>query len=389
MTIAAAHRSVDPWNDGQDYEELWSIYSDLRRIPPVWNDAHGGYWILTRHDDVRNAAADPLTFSSADGVVLGLGNKGRPFVPVEVDPPDQAPYRALLQPLVSRAELDRVRRTLEGEVSRCVRRISDAGTSDVVPLLSEVLPVVAISSLVGLDPDEATSMRALATRITGADRDHSAQALADFQSFLQDIIRDRTENPRPDQLSRIVAEKVDGEPISEDVLITLVQGLVLAGHHTTITALSFLLWRVAQLGLLPMLAEHPELHAGAAQESLRIDPPIHLQGRRLTRDVSMSGATMREGDYALLVFASANRDETVFERPDEFDARRPPHHLTFGHGIHRCLGMPLALLEMRTVLDEISRVWESARVAEKPDVRAMLFGHHVGVERLLIEVTPR
>ena len=166
------------------------------------------------------------------------------------------------------------------------------------------------------------------------------------------------------------------------------QGLVLACDHTSITALSFLLWRIAQGGLLGPLAD-PQLRAGAAQEALRLDPPIHVQGRRVMTDTILRGSRRRAGDYALLVFASANRDEREFARPDHFDLRRPPHHLTFGHGVHRCLGMPLALLELRAVIDQASSAWCSVEVAEAPQIRAMMWGHNVGMDRLMLTVEAR
>jgi cytochrome P450 len=381
--------AIDPWDDSYDYEQVWGLYQLLRDSPPTFDERHGGFWTLTRYDEVRAAAADFATFSSADGVVLGLGRKQRPFVPVEVDPPAAAVYRALLQPLMTRAQLEAVRPAIEAQVAALVQVITEQGTADVVEELCEPLPVAAISALVGLTPAEGREMRELARRISAAGRDDSAAALAAFQAFLLDVLNERRRRPRDDHLSRLAVAHVEGRPVPDDVLVTLVQGLVLAGHHTSITALSFLLWRVAQLGLLGPLAADPSLHAGAAQEALRLDPAIHLQGRRLLADVTVRGAAMKAGDYAILVFASANRDEREFARPDEFDLRRPPHHLTFGYGIHRCLGMPLALLEMRAVIDEITRAWRVAEVAEAPRIQAMLFGHHVGMEHLSLTVGAR
>jgi len=106
-------------------------------------------------------------------------------------------------------------------------------------------------------------------------------------------------------------------------------------------------------------------------------------------DTIIRGSRLRAGDYALLVFASANRDEREFPRPDHFEVRRPPHHLTFGHGVHRCLGMPLALLEMRAVIDQISSAWRTVRVAEAPQIRAMMWGHNVGMDRLMLTAEAR
>jgi cytochrome P450 len=375
--------TVDPWHDSYDYEDLWRLYRQMRDRPPVFSERHGGYWALTRYDEVRAAAADYATFSSADGVVLGLGRKQRPFVPVEVDPPDAAVYRALLQPLMTRVRLDALRPVIEAQAAAMVSAITETGTADVVEVLCEPLPVAAISALVGLDPDEAVRMRELARGIMAAAQDQSAAALGAFQVFLTELIADRRARPRHDQLSEIVAARVDGHLIDDDILVTLVQGLVLAGHHTSITALSFLLWRIAQGSLLSPLAD-PQVRAGAAQEALRLDPPIHVQGRRVLTDTIIRGSRLRAGDYALLVFASANRDEREFPRPDHFDVGRPPHHLTFGHGVHRCLGMPLALLEMRAVIDQISSAWRSVTVAEAPQIRAMMWGHNVGMDRLML-----
>ena len=289
---------------------------------------------------------------------------------------------------MTRARLDALRPVIEAQAEATVSAITAAGTADVVDILCEPLPVAAISALVGLDPDEAARMRELARGIMAATRDQSAAALGAFQDFLTELIAGRRARPRDDQLSAIVATRVGDHPIDDDVLVTLVQGLVLAGHHTSITALSFLLWRIAQGGLLGPLAD-PQLRAGAAQEALRLDPPIHVQGRRVMTDTILRGSGLLAGDYALLVFASANRDEREFARPDHFDLRRPPHHLTFGHGVHRCLGMPLALLELRAVIDQASSAWRSVEVAEAPQIRAMMWGHNVGMDRLMLTVEAR
>jgi cytochrome P450 len=387
---AEAGSTLDPWDDSQPYPELWPLYRRLRQSAPYFDSRHGGYWVLSRYAEVRNAAADTRTFSSAGGVVLGVGTAGRrPFVPVEMDPPEHGPYRALLQPLMTRIELERLRPVLVPEIERRISRMAEAGTADVVRELAEPLPVVAISALMGLDQEEALRMRALAVAIAEAGRDESARALADFQAFLLELISDRRRHPREDHLTRIARAKVADAPIPDDLLVTLIQGLILAGHHTTITGLSFLLLRVAELGLLPQLKADPGLCMGTVHETLRYDPPIHLQGRTVTRDLTIRGSALTAGDYVVLLFASAHRDEREFADPDRFDIRRPVHHLAFGHGVHRCVGMPLALLEMRLVLEALTRNWVSCDLAAEPDLVAMLFGHHVGVTRLPVSVRPR
>src|ERR1700744_1064277 len=147
--------TIDPWDDSYAYEDLWRLYREMRDHPLTFDERHGGDWALTRDDEVRAAAADSATFSSADGVVLGLGRKQRPFVPVELDPPDAAVYRALLQPLMTRARLDALRPGLQAQAAARVREITLPGRAVVVVALCEPLPVAAISALVGLDPDEA------------------------------------------------------------------------------------------------------------------------------------------------------------------------------------------------------------------------------------------
>jgi cytochrome P450 len=393
VTATSARRAedarLDPWDATQEYSSLWPLYKRLRDDPLRFDERHGGYWALTRYAEVRAAAADPTTYSSVNGVVLGLDTSKRPFVPVEVDPPLHAGFRGLLQPLMTRAELDGIRSTLGAEVERRVRLMAEEGHTDGLAGLADPLPVFAIATLIGLDADEAARMRSLAVAISTADRAHSVGAVESFQAFLAELIADRRRRPRGDHLSRLAVAEVDGQPIADDTLITLVQGLILAGHHTTITALSFLLLRVAELGLLPSLAEGPRLHTSMAHEVLRFDPPIHLQGRTLTRDVTVRDTQLSTGDYVLLVFAAAHRDEREFADPDRFDPRRPVHHMTFGYGIHRCVGMPLAVLEMELVLDAMSRLWSRCDLAAPPELDAMLFGHHVGVRSLRLDIRGR
>jgi cytochrome P450 len=172
-------------------------------------------------------------------------------------------------------------------------------------------------------------------------------------------------------LSDIVAINVDGVSISTEDAISLAFLILAAGHETTVGAIGGMLYHVAKSAQLrARLLADPSLVPSAVEESLRLEPPLMGLGRMLLSDTTVAGVTMPEAERVMLLFGAANRDPTVFEGAEEFNIDRGNNrHLAFGVGVHRCVGAPLARLEMRVVLEEVLRRMPEIRLESDDDVR--------------------
>ena len=193
------------------------------------------------------------------------------------------------------------------------------------------------------------------TLSAAGDVEGSFAAVQQLLPYLAAQLAERRTNPRHDMLSDIVALRFDGEPLPETDALMLTFLLMQAGHETTIGAIGGMLFHVgSNPELKARLLANPSLIPLAVEEALRLEAPLMGLGRILTTDATMEGVTMPKGDRVMLMFGAANRDETVFEDPETFVVDRTNNrHMAFGSGVHRCLGAPLARLEMRVVLEEV------------------------------------
>jgi cytochrome P450 len=243
----------------------------------------------------------------------------------------------------------------------------------VVRDLSHPLPVIVISELLGLPREDRELLGDWADRLLslpGADlRDGAArQRSADIQrsvlDYLRTQLRRRRAAPRDDVLGQLTCAEVDGRRLSEDEAVNFANLLLLAGHVTTTQLLANLVLSLDEHDLLPAVRADENLIPGAIEETLRYRPVISSNMRMTTQPVTIGGQAVPARQFVSLSFLSANRDERQFADPDRFDIhRRANHHLGFGHGIHYCLGAPLAHLEIRIALRALLRrfpAWNTA-----------------------------
>ncbi|MFO0690722.1 MAG: cytochrome P450 [Myxococcota bacterium] len=344
----------------------------LRREDPVHWDARNGFWLLTRHEDVREASKQPELFSSSA--------KG-PWHPFEMRFSMQAmdgPEHRQQRGIVSRAFTPRMVRRLEAQARRtidaCIDAVVAQGGGELVTDLAAPVPLRLIADMIGLDIRHFELFRRWSDAASEpvpdgeAGRAHAA-ALAAMQAELAEILRDEAERrrhaPQDDLLSAVVLAQREGTfewggeesfaGFAKDDLLSFAQFVLLAGNETTRNAIS--------RGWLA-LAQHPEererLRANpawlplAADEILRWSTPVRVLRRTLLRDTVLRGQRLRAGDSALLLYCSANRDEAVFDDPYAFRIdRRPNEHLAFGIGPHYCLGANLARLEIQIVIGRL------------------------------------
>jgi cytochrome P450 len=343
-------------------------YAELRRDAPVHYSPDDDLWVVSRYDDVLRILRDPDRFSSARGMGLLASGRARagvrsPFedlgrlrILIATDPPEHTQLRRL----VSRAFTPRVIAALEQQVRRVcgamVDDLIDAGAeADLVLHLAYPFPVIVIAELLGIPAERRSDFKRWSDGVVGTlsgtlDASKAATVGAELFSFFRDIVAERSQTAGDDLISQLVVNGRDGDAaLSADEIVMFCILLLIAGNETTtnlIGSTMHALWdRPDQLR---RIAADPGLVPNAVEEALRFCGPVQGLFRGTTADVIVGDTEIPERSYVLILFASANRDEDVFDDPDRFDATRDATgHLGFGWGIHHCLGAQLARLEAR------------------------------------------
>lgn len=252
---------------------------------------------------------------------------------------------------------DRVREIVDGLIDGFVAK----GEADLAAELAEPVPPVVMALLMGLPDTDWPKFRDQTSRIVGyaAAEDPAASAAAsqEFVGYLAMTLADRRANPRDDMVSDIATLEIDGTPLSDADAISMAFLLLGAGHETTVGAIGGLLYYLARNPELQQrLIDDPSLIPSAAEEAVRLVAPLPGMGRTLLSETTVGDTALPEGARVMLMYGSANRDPAAFEDPEEFKLGRDANrHVGFGQGIHRCVGAPLARLELKVVLEQVLR----------------------------------
>jgi cytochrome P450 len=385
-----ALRSFDPWDrERLRYDNAWRIYRTMREQGrAIHSDAYGYLWSMTRYSDIKAATLDYKTFSSARGNKIGRTRPSDPpGMPLEYDPPMSATFRTvMIAPFVPR-QIGQFDPMVRRHVDAILDRVAAMTTVDVVTDIAEPLAVNVISDIIGFDDEARRRNREHSKRVVLGTNAALKNSNDGYNDFLHDQVQRAMEEPRPGMLGELATALRDGTSDFTFANVTsMIHAIGLAGHHTTINAISSMMIRTADPEVrarwLPDSA--PSYVEPFVEEVLRIDPPIHLEGRWTTKPVVVGGIEIPADAQVALLYASANHDEEQFPDPERFDASRTTGHLTFGHGVHTCLGMALARLEMKVLLEQVLVRFGTVELAGLPVDTGMVYGHHMGWESVLI-----
>ena len=368
-------------------------YQILRDHHPVYRDPGSGAWLLSRFEDVYAALADHATFSSEDTrrADSRLGPRRSARVLVGQDQPGHTRIRRLVNRPFARSEIEK----LQPELDALAGELLDAAAEqpiDLVPALAIPLPVMVIARVLGVAPEDYRRFKAWSDAViaTDAPAESTSAAVREMHAHFREVAARRLEQPRDDLISVLVHEEPEGEPLSEEELLDICQVLLVSGNQTT-TALvgNVLNILVDRPDVWARLREDRTLVEAAIEESLRFDSPLQLLWRRALRDVEVRGVAISEGSTVAVIYGSANRDEREFPDPDSFRLDRElGSHVAFGHGIHYCLGAPLARAELQAVLDGLLDRYASLERAG-PAERLQTPGFTLrGFQRLPIRFSP-
>jgi cytochrome P450 len=368
-----------------DPEVAGEVYRRLRAERPVGRSrAHGGVWVLSRYRDVRDALREHETFLSGEGVFFPRAPGTPFFAPLEMDPPVHTVHRELMRPPFIPAAV----RRLEPRVQRAVADLLDPvvrrGAGDLIAELAVPLPLTVLSLALGFSAETRDQIRECTSR-TWRLMPTAGDAEGFWPQFVALFAGEIARARRADDggyLSWLVRQEMDGRPLTDDDLSVIVVPLSIAGHETTMNAASQLLLHLSRdPHLQRRLRDEPEIAESVIDEALRMYTSVDHGTRVTSRDVIVDGVTIPAGSRVVLIAGSANRDADEFDRPDEFRLDRgPARHLSFGHGIHFCLGAQLAKLQLGAILRELARHPVFAPTA--PSHRFYDNGRHMHVDRL-------
>jgi cytochrome P450 len=347
-------------------------WASLRRCPVAFNERYGGFWVVSGHEVVAAVSRDGETFSSRhapepeDGITwLGIAGipRGRSIPTAgiaEVEGPMHAALRRVMQPFLVPRAVDGFRPLMEAAAAWFVDEHIEHGRMDLVADLASPVPAILTMAVVGLPLDDWAHYAELfhgtiAYRPGQPEFDRAVANVPAMLARLGQVAADRRADPGDDLLSRLVTLEVDGRPLSNQELQSVLWNLIGGGLDTTTSLTTLTLHHLeAHPDLRRRLVDEPTLLGTATEEFLRFFSVNETLTRTITADTDLGGQRLRRGEHLMLSWLSANRDEAVFDRADEVVPDRAPNpHLAFGVGPHRCIGMHLARTMFQVLVREV------------------------------------
>ncbi len=377
-TLSRPVSSVDPFS--HDFlHDPYPHHQALREAgPAVWLEQYG-IWTMARHEQVRDALTDHATYCSSAGVGLSDFRKEPPWRPpsiiLEADPPLHTRTRAVLTRILSPGAIKVLRETFEREAEILVARLVEQREFDGIADLAEAYPLKVFPDATGISEEGRENLLPYGSMVFnsfGPRNDLFNAAMANAGP-VRDWIMSKCSRAalKPGGLGMQIFDAVDSGELSEDEAGMLVRSFLSAGIDTTVFGLGNALYCLARYPeQWQALRENPALIRGAFEEVLRFEAPVQSFFRTTTRAIDVSGVRLGDGEKVMLLFAAANRDPRRWDRPDTFDVgRRATGHMTFGTGIHGCVGQAVARLETEAILGALLRRIASIEMTGEPTRR--------------------
>lgn len=342
-----------------------ALYAKLRAECPValQEGTHGSSggtkpaWLLTRHADIMAACNDPDTF----GQSIRFEGQRRP--PLESNPPEHRTWRRLLQPFFTPKAIAALAPVSTETASSLIEPLVAAGRGDFATSVARPLPPQVLLALLRQPQQDWSAIKEAseAMYFQGSSKPEERARYQEADAFLWAYARQAvearktvTQDPKQDLIAAMLEGAKEGSEITEPLIAGVIRLFLGAGHDSTTSAVSICAEYIAEdQALQQKLRADPALIPAAIEEILRLRPPVLQMPRTVMQDVTLHDRKLEEGDATLLVYASGNMDEDAFSDATSFKLRSPNRHLSFGHGVHTCLGNSLARLEMRVTLEQL------------------------------------
>jgi len=376
-------------------------WTRLRAEAPVFrcetDDKFDTFWAITRHADIMDISGRPEVFSNSLGPMIlsqlqrrqverrAESPMGQMKTIIEMDPPEHRGFRKVASGFFTPRGIRRLNEIVTESARSLVDGLGKEGECDLVETVAQRHPLRVLASILGIDREDEERVLELTQQLfasedpdlqrPGEDRDKAQMELGlEFFQLFDRIVQDRRAHPRDDLATMLATAKLEsGEPMGPVETFGYYLIVFTAGHDTTRNALSSGFAAFADNpDQLERLRRDPALSKSATEEVVRWASPVNYMRRRVMQDVELHGQRLRAGDDLAMFYASANRDERVFEEPFRFDiARHPNRHLGFGTGEHFCLGAHLARASIRAVIEEIgARVVHLERAGDETQIHS-------------------
>ncbi len=348
----------DPYDDELD-GRFFEVIDELREHCPVaHSDAQGGFWAVTRFDDVISGLGDDEGLSPVPTVSIPPNPGAVRIIPLQCVPTEHRGFRRLLDPYFRAGAIGKYEPGIRDICTELIDSFIERGQCEFITEFARKLPGAVIFRLfLGLpesEIDEAYHWTlGIVQSVTQPD---GALVHQNFMNLIGRLVDARLAEPRrEDIVDTLLHGTVLGRPLTRDEVQRTLLQLIAAGLRTTSHALGYIMIRLGQQPELHRtLAEDPQLLPAAIEEFLRIDAPSAGAVRTVQRDMVIEGTELKAGERVWLLLAGGNRDPREYKAPDELDISRPQsRHLSFGYGAHYCLGVHLARLEIRVALQEL------------------------------------
>ena len=363
----------------------------------VYNKAYGGFWIAAHFDHVTAIVRDHARFGSADGVNYPRPPLDFPALPIEADAPDHRDYRRLLTPLVTASRVESYDPVIRSYAASLLHKFGAAGQVwDAISNFALPVPVYAAAAMFGISGAEFDDFNKAITHlnhqtILGNDELLAAANIVAFDMFKRCL---KSAHHRPfdetDLFSILVHATMNGRPLTHDEQLGTALTTANGASSTTSEAIGFMTYHLAtRPGLFERIADDPTLVEPFIEESLRANSPVWHLFRTVLTPVTIGGVDMKPGDKVMVAYAWANHDAARFSDPDNIDIDiKRPTHLAFSGGVHRCVGLHLARLQLRIVVQELVRTWSGIELVGALQPPRAHFGTR-GFDQLDVRLVPK
>ncbi|HEX8251861.1 MAG TPA: cytochrome P450 [Thermoanaerobaculia bacterium] len=378
-------------------------FDEMREATPVFCMKVGlrrSAWFVTRHGDALRVLSDPRFVKSRSrgstgwlpGPLLALSRNM-----LDVDDPAHRRLRTLVQKAFTPRMVEQLRPRVEAITEDLLGTIESNGGGDLIRDFAAPLPVTVISELLGVPQRWRSSFRRWSERVVVADASPwrmmaAMPSIVGLMLMLKLLIRRKRRTPGEDLISMLIAAQDEEDRLTGDEVLAMAFLLLVAGHETTVNLIgNGILALINEPAQMDELRGNMALLPGAVEEMLRFAGPLQITTERYaTEDVRFGDSVIPAGALVYVLLASANRDTAAFQRPADFDvARDPNRHLAFGHGVHYCLGAPLARLEAQIAIRRLLERFSSIQLADSANALRWRPGLTIrGLERLPVVVSP-
>ena len=364
----------------------YPTYDRLRARDPVHWSKLAMSWIVTRYDDVDIVLRNPGIFSNE------RNSYDTPRSLLTLDPPDHTRLRSLVSQAFTPASVHLLSERMDDIVSEILAELDFNSPFDVIESIAYPLPIIVISELLGVRPDDRHSFarwsadiaRSIEPTISRNESHRVEQSRDALNQYFSNVIEERRRQPEDDLISRLVQAEEGGEKLSHEEMLSLLRLLLIAGNETTKNLIgNGLLALLRNPDELERLRSDPSLMESAVEEMLRFDSPVQVDLRTVVENTLVGSTEMSSGQRVLAVIGAANRDPEAFPDPNTLDLSRDGRpNMSFGRGIHHCLGAPLARLEAAAAFKGMIHGLKEISLERPPRFRSQLVLR--GVESLIV-----